>query len=185
MKVETCKNCGRTIGKLEQAYVFHENVVCQDCYAKLTDAEDKQVIPAIKESFHIKRLCFWIGIGAIIIQWLCLWIGIGVIILLCLFPPWWIYLATGFGEPDLPTYTICEHHWRNWDTEKAIERFPANQARYYRSIAIIAYPRLAMECVIVAIVTGGLFVTFNMLKNAVFSVPFAKSAIMVAGKEKH
>jgi hypothetical protein len=54
MKVETCKNCGRTVGKLEQAYVFHEDVVCQDCYAKLTEAEDKQVQAAIKKPIGVK-----------------------------------------------------------------------------------------------------------------------------------
>ena len=42
MKDETCQNCGYTIGKLEPAYVFRGNVVCQNCYQKLTDTEDKQ-----------------------------------------------------------------------------------------------------------------------------------------------
>jgi uncharacterized membrane protein YhaH (DUF805 family) len=43
MNVETCSNCGQVVGKLEQAYIFHENVVCQHCYRRLTDTEDKQV----------------------------------------------------------------------------------------------------------------------------------------------
>jgi uncharacterized RDD family membrane protein YckC len=34
-KVEVCENCGRTIGKLEQAYVFKNHIVCQQCYEKL------------------------------------------------------------------------------------------------------------------------------------------------------
>lgn len=34
-KVEVCKNCGRIIGKLEQAYVFKNHIVCQQCHEKL------------------------------------------------------------------------------------------------------------------------------------------------------
>jgi uncharacterized RDD family membrane protein YckC len=34
-KVEVCENCGRTIGKLEQAYVFKNHIVCQQCHEKL------------------------------------------------------------------------------------------------------------------------------------------------------
>jgi len=34
-KVEVCENCGRTIGKLEQAYVFKNHIVCKQCYEKL------------------------------------------------------------------------------------------------------------------------------------------------------
>jgi len=34
-KVEACENCGRTIGKLEQAYVFKNHIVCQQCHEKL------------------------------------------------------------------------------------------------------------------------------------------------------
>jgi len=47
MKVETCQNCGCTIRNLEQAYVFCERAVCQDCYERLTYAEDKLVQSAI------------------------------------------------------------------------------------------------------------------------------------------
>jgi tellurium resistance protein TerD len=43
MKVETCSNCERVIGKLEQAYVFHGNVVCQNCYQILANNENKQI----------------------------------------------------------------------------------------------------------------------------------------------
>lgn len=34
-KVEVCENCGRTIGKLEQAYVFKNHIICQQCHEKL------------------------------------------------------------------------------------------------------------------------------------------------------
>jgi hypothetical protein len=54
MNVENCSNCGGVIGKLERAYVFHENVVCQHCYQKLTDTEDKQVQTAIKKPIEVK-----------------------------------------------------------------------------------------------------------------------------------
>lgn len=35
-KVEYCENCGRIIGNLEQAYVYHNQIVCKQCYSKLT-----------------------------------------------------------------------------------------------------------------------------------------------------
>jgi len=34
-KLETCENCGRTIGKLEQAHIFKGNVVCEKCSQRL------------------------------------------------------------------------------------------------------------------------------------------------------
>jgi hypothetical protein len=36
MKVENCSNCEMIIGKLEPAYVFNGDVVCQNCYQRLT-----------------------------------------------------------------------------------------------------------------------------------------------------
>src|SRR5438552_16215297 len=33
--MDTCENCGRTIGKLEQAFVFQQSPVCAECYARL------------------------------------------------------------------------------------------------------------------------------------------------------
>jgi len=36
MKIETCQNCGRTIGKLEQACVHHNQIVCKKCYSILS-----------------------------------------------------------------------------------------------------------------------------------------------------
>jgi ssDNA-binding Zn-finger/Zn-ribbon topoisomerase 1 len=54
MNVENCSNCGGVIGKLEQAYVFHENVVCQHCYRRLTDTEDKQVQATIERPIEVK-----------------------------------------------------------------------------------------------------------------------------------
>lgn len=34
-KLETCENCGRTIGKLEKSYVFEDHVVCCECHQRL------------------------------------------------------------------------------------------------------------------------------------------------------
>ena len=36
MALETCKNCCRTIGQLEQAHLWQEQVVCQECHGRLT-----------------------------------------------------------------------------------------------------------------------------------------------------
>ena len=34
-KLETCENCGRTIGKLEKSYVFEGQTVCGQCHQRL------------------------------------------------------------------------------------------------------------------------------------------------------
>lgn len=33
---ETCSNCQVTIGKLETAYIWQQNVVCSNCYRRLS-----------------------------------------------------------------------------------------------------------------------------------------------------
>jgi hypothetical protein len=35
MGLETCNNCERTIGNLEQAYVYNDKTVCKECNALL------------------------------------------------------------------------------------------------------------------------------------------------------
>jgi hypothetical protein len=35
MAIETCANCGRTIGNLEQHFVWQDNIVCLECDARL------------------------------------------------------------------------------------------------------------------------------------------------------
>ena len=35
MTVETCSNCGRTIGKLETAHLWNSHVLCDECSARL------------------------------------------------------------------------------------------------------------------------------------------------------
>jgi hypothetical protein len=148
MSSEICKNCNHIIGNLEQAFVFNGNIICSGCYNALSAAEDKQVIPAIKKSLQIT----------------CLWIGIGAIILLCLFPPWEVYLSEKMHDGEGGSTTSYEHHWCNWDTNKMFEHIPGHRGAnllFFSGRATIAYGRLVVECAIVAIVTGGLFVTIG------------------------
>jgi hypothetical protein len=37
--LETCRNCGRTIKGMEQAFVFDDHVVCEDCRRELLRAK--------------------------------------------------------------------------------------------------------------------------------------------------
>lgn len=34
--IESCANCGQTIGKLETPYIWRDNTVCGDCYARVS-----------------------------------------------------------------------------------------------------------------------------------------------------
>jgi DNA-directed RNA polymerase subunit RPC12/RpoP len=45
MGIETCSNCGRTIGSLEQAFVFEDHVVCAQCNDLLTKEQSKKQTP--------------------------------------------------------------------------------------------------------------------------------------------
>jgi hypothetical protein len=45
MENEICKNCGRSIGRLEQAFVYKEQVVCKQCHKFLSD-ETQQTLSA-------------------------------------------------------------------------------------------------------------------------------------------
>ena len=47
MNVKNCENCGRTIGKLERAYVFEDHNVCQECYERLRTPEGRSQPEAI------------------------------------------------------------------------------------------------------------------------------------------
>jgi ankyrin repeat protein len=42
---ETCKNCGRVIGNLEQPYVHRGHVVCRDCWSRLQVAPSAALVP--------------------------------------------------------------------------------------------------------------------------------------------
>ena len=43
-KVETCSDCKREIGESEQAYVFDGIIVCGECYMKLQNGKNPQVL---------------------------------------------------------------------------------------------------------------------------------------------
>lgn len=49
MEDEICENCGRAIGKLEQAFVHKGHVVCKECNRKLCD-EPKETQPSQAKS---------------------------------------------------------------------------------------------------------------------------------------
>lgn len=181
MALEQCQNCECTIGKLEKAFVFNNNIVCSECYAKLNKTKGEHSnIRMVKCPYCAKE----IPDGSTICKYCksnleitiplqssvrppitnVLWIGIGIIILLCLFPPWEVHLVSErFGST-----TYYDHHWFNWDTQEMFERIPASQKNLYprySGLAIIAYPRLVVECVIVALITGGVFKTFKGKKS--------------------
>ena len=38
-KLQSCENCGRTIGKLEKNYFFEDHIVCMECHKRLKDPQ--------------------------------------------------------------------------------------------------------------------------------------------------
>jgi hypothetical protein len=47
MENEVCENCGRVVGKLEQAFVYEGHIVCKQCNEKLQDERQAlELIPA-------------------------------------------------------------------------------------------------------------------------------------------
>lgn len=45
VNIETCANCGRVIGKLETPMVWQENVVCPECFGRLSGMRTIPPIP--------------------------------------------------------------------------------------------------------------------------------------------
>lgn len=43
--METCKNCGAVIGKLEPAYIWKDNPVCSPCYRRLREQTEPTAAP--------------------------------------------------------------------------------------------------------------------------------------------
>jgi hypothetical protein len=41
MNTETCSNCDRVIGRLEQAFTWQNHIVCQECYNRLSNLAPK------------------------------------------------------------------------------------------------------------------------------------------------
>lgn len=46
-EIEICANCNREIGRLEQAYIYENNVVCLECYNKLTKQNSYPSAPLV------------------------------------------------------------------------------------------------------------------------------------------
>ncbi len=61
MKDEICQNCGHTIGKLEQAYVYDNKIVCRQCFSVLTPANTNKIhisldaSPATKFGYNLEN----------------------------------------------------------------------------------------------------------------------------------
>jgi general secretion pathway protein G len=45
MAIETCENCKRIIGELEQAYTWQNHILCKVCYARLSNPTAAQPTP--------------------------------------------------------------------------------------------------------------------------------------------
>jgi len=45
MAIETCENCKRIIGALEQAYTWQSHILCKECYARLSNSTVAQPPP--------------------------------------------------------------------------------------------------------------------------------------------
>ena len=50
MKSEICTNCDTTIGKLEQAYVFEDKIVCNTCYNELKSKDQADNNTVVRQS---------------------------------------------------------------------------------------------------------------------------------------
>jgi DNA-directed RNA polymerase subunit RPC12/RpoP len=48
MNIENCSNCGRVIGKLEQAYIIQGKIVCEDCNKRLNPNNKKMDTKGMK-----------------------------------------------------------------------------------------------------------------------------------------
>jgi len=59
VQVEPCENCGRPIGRLEQAYLWQDHVVCEGCYVRLSSAgaagAGAEAVPAAAGSSGVSR----------------------------------------------------------------------------------------------------------------------------------
>ncbi len=64
IKPETCENCGNTIGRLEQAYVWRDCVVCEACFKKLRNQGNPGSRPSANSMVKrddVAEVCFWVG----------------------------------------------------------------------------------------------------------------------------
>jgi hypothetical protein len=54
MGLETCENCERIIGKLEQAYVYNNKVICKECNALLCIKTNNEPANNSKRTVYVK-----------------------------------------------------------------------------------------------------------------------------------
>ena len=59
MKNEVCENCGRTMGRLEQAFIYKGHIVCKQCNRHLCD-EPSQTQSYPRNQNMAKSQIFWI-----------------------------------------------------------------------------------------------------------------------------
>ena len=52
MENEICENCGRQIGRLEQAWVYDNKIVCQACYNRLKESKSLSSQPTALLHFN-------------------------------------------------------------------------------------------------------------------------------------
>ena len=70
VETETCANCDATIGRLETAHLWHDQVVCGKCIKILRSQEGD------KGSSKLNKR-----------QWIALLVGCVLVMLSCIFPP--------------------------------------------------------------------------------------------------
>jgi len=64
MENEVCENCTRTIGKLEQAFIYKGHVVCKQCNEKLSDEPGQTQSHAENQNMTKSRI-----FGTALISW--------------------------------------------------------------------------------------------------------------------
>lgn len=126
-------------------------------------------------------------------QKIVLWIGIAIIVLMCLFPPW--MRIRDFGKSRVvtretyrflltPPHRFVVDHLRNvgrWGEEELREYSTRNwrnmEERFSVDNVYIDFPRLSIQCVIVALIMVGLLCTFatkEKYKNKAQKVEISK-----------
>ena len=72
---EVCENCGRVIGKLEQAFLYKDHIVCKQCNQYLCDEPQKiSSAPAKDKPSNVVRVIGVLSIAVIIVIFLIIFI---------------------------------------------------------------------------------------------------------------
>lgn len=98
-------------------------------------------------------------------QKICLWIGIGVFVLMCLFPPWTLQLTS----TSILTLSFDQKQWLAGQKSSAY-KFLLTPPQLMGAAKIgvpfqIDVPKLGIQWAVVAVITGGLLVTFKDKKK--------------------